>query len=173
MKIHNIGLTRSLWAVVAFLVTNVFSIITWIYFYVLNRVQVVRPYRGDSRPNLIFVCNHQAPLDSFLVGLVAFFPRTLVQPRLHPWNFAAAQHFFRNRVIAWLSHHLRCIAVGSCGDARALRTMCRVLPSGVTVLFPEGRRSPNGIVGRGQHVSSRSQSKVSSQRCRIMRRDLA
>jgi 1-acyl-sn-glycerol-3-phosphate acyltransferase len=149
MSICKIGHPRKWRALTAFLVTNVCAVIVWVYFFVLNRVQVVRPYHGDYRPNLIFVCNHQAPLDSFLVGLAAFFPRALFHSRLHPWNFAASQHFFHNRAITWLSSHLRCIAVTGGGDAGALRTMCRVLPSGVTVLFPEGRRSPNGIIGPG------------------------
>ena len=149
MSIHEIARQRKWRALTAFLVTNVCAVIAWVYFFVLNRVQIVRPYRGGYRPNLIFVCNHQAPLDSFLVGLAAFFPHLLFHSRLHPWNFAASEHFFRNRAITWLSNHLRCIAVRSGGDAGALRAMCRVLPSGVTVLFPEGRRSPSGIIGRG------------------------
>ena len=137
---------RSLWwTITAFVVTNVCAVIAWVYLFVLNRVRIVRPYRGDDLPNLMFVSNHQSPVDSFLIALAAFFPRALINPRLHPWNFAASEHFFSNPVIAWLSNHLRCIAVRTGGDAGALRTMCRVLPKGVTVLFPEGQRSPDGI----------------------------
>ncbi|HEX9754137.1 MAG TPA: lysophospholipid acyltransferase family protein, partial [Gemmatimonadales bacterium] len=137
-------------AVTTFIVTNVCALIAWLYFFVLNRAEIVRPYRGTDRPNLILVSNHQSPLDTCLIALAAFFPRLLLRPRLHPWSIAAAEYWFSNGIIAWLARHLRCLpARAGIRDASAVRRLCRVLPNGMTIFFPEGRRSPDGIVARG------------------------
>lgn len=139
------------WKMVAFLVTNICFILTWIYFFVLNRTRVVLPYRGGVQPNLMLVSNHQSPIDNFFIALAAFFPRLLVRPHLHPWNAAAAEYWFQNPLISWLADHTRCIPVrrGQRNEG-ALRKMCRVLPQGTMVFFPEGRRSLDGVVGPGR-----------------------
>ena len=153
------------WNITAFLVTNLCACVAWFYFFVLNRTTIVRRYRGSDAANLMFVANHQSPLDPFLVALAAFFPRTLWRPRLHPWCLAAAEYWFRTRPLRWLADHLRCIPVSrSRQDVLALRDLLRVLPGGLTVLFPEGRRSPDGLVREGfpgaGHVARQTRARI-------------
>jgi len=131
-------------------VSDACAVLAWIYFFGLNRVRIVRPYRGGPERNLMFVSNHQSPLDSSLIALAAFFPRLLVASHLHPWNAAAAEYWFARPPVAWLARQLRCIPVRTRGgDAGALRIMCRVLPESTMIFFPEGRRSPDGVIGCG------------------------
>ena len=138
-------------ALSSFVTTSTCGFIAWVYFFVLNRTEILRPYRGSDSPNLIFVSNHQSPLDSFLITLAAFFPRALFRRRLHPWHVAASEYWFSNRVVTWFARRLRCIpARARAGDAGAVRTLCRVLPQGIAVFFPEGRRSKDGTVHRGR-----------------------
>lgn len=135
------------WKVTAYIVTNACSLVAWVYFFVLNRTTIVRSYGGDRNPNMMFVSNHQSPIDPFLIVLAAHFPHTLWRPALHPWCLVAAEYWFRTRAVAWLARHLRCIPVhrGRKNDS-ALRRMCEELPHGTTIMFPEGRRSPDGTI---------------------------
>lgn len=129
----------------AWLVTDACSLLAWFYLFVLNRTTIVRPYSGERTGNLIFVSNHQSPLDSFFICLGAFFPHGLWRPALHPWNLAAAEYWFRGPARSWLARHLRCIPLDRTRpDGPAVRQMCEVLPQGIAVFFPEGRRSADG-----------------------------
>jgi 1-acyl-sn-glycerol-3-phosphate acyltransferase len=137
-------------ACAAWLVTDACALLAWFYLFVLNRTTIVRSYSGERAGNLMFVSNHQSPLDSFFIGLAAFFPQALWRPALHPWNLAAAEYWFSGPARAWLARHLRCISLDrSRSDGFAVRRMCEVLPQGVAVFFPEGRRS---IDGQLQHA---------------------
>jgi len=128
-----------------------FGLIAWMYFFVLNRTRIVRPYTGTDDPNLMFVANHQSPVDTVFIVLAAFFPRVFFHPRLHPWSVAASEYWFPNRVMAWLADRLRCLPVrAGQRDGVTVRTLCRVLPAGVTVFFPEGRRSKDGTIGEAR-----------------------
>jgi dehydrogenase/reductase SDR family protein 7B len=139
------------WTVTSYLAMLLFGLVAWVYFFVLNRTRIVRPYRGTDRPNLMFVANHQSPVDTVLIVLAAFFPRALLRRRLQPWSVAAADYWFRGRVRAWLADRLRCLpARAGLRDGGTVRTLCRVLPAGTTVFFPEGKRSPDGVIGPGQ-----------------------
>jgi dehydrogenase/reductase SDR family protein 7B len=136
------------WTVTSYLVTALFGFVAWVYFFVLNRTRIVRPYRGTDRPNLMFVANHQSPVDTALIVLAAFSPRALFRRRLQPWSVAAADYWFRGRVTAWLADRLRCLpARAGLRDGGTVRSLCRVLPTGTTVFFPEGKRSPDGVIG--------------------------
>src|SRR5207245_3246572 len=80
----------------------------------------------------------------------AFYPRSLVQPRLLPWNPAAAENFYRTPILAWLADNWKCIWVQpGRRDLHALHRMIQVLPRGVMTLFPEGTRTRDGSVGPG------------------------
>jgi len=139
------------WKVTAFIVANVCSLFAWVYFFVLNRTTIVRSYRGDRNPNMMFVSNHQSPIDPFLIALAAYFPHTLWRPALHPWSLVAAEYWFRTRAVAWLARHLRCIPVRrGRKNVSALRRMCEELPCGTAIMFPEGRRSSDGTILAGR-----------------------
>ena len=144
-------LFRLLWPVTSYLVTNLSVTVFWVFFFVLNRTTVTgRKHVGTER-NTLLLSNHQSMLDSFLVGLGAYYPRSLFQPRLLPWNPAAAENFYRTPILAWLADNWKCIWVQpGRRDLHALHRMIQVLPHGVMTLFPEGTRTRDGSVGRGQ-----------------------
>ena len=144
-------LFRLLWPLTSYLVTNLSVTVFWVFFFVLNRTTVTgRKHVGTER-NTLLLSNHQSMLDSFLVGLGAYYPRSLFQPRLLPWNPAAAENFYRTPILAWLADNWKCIWVQpGRRDLHALHRMIQVLPRGVMTLFPEGTRTRDGSVGRGQ-----------------------
>jgi 1-acyl-sn-glycerol-3-phosphate acyltransferase len=144
-------LFRLLWPVTSYLLTNLTVTLFWMFFFVLNRTRVVgREHVGVER-NTLLLSNHQSMLDSFLVGLAAFYPRSLLRPYLLPWNPAAAENFYRTPILAWLADNWKCIWVQpGRHDLHALHRMIQVLPRGVMTLFPEGSRTRDGSVGAGQ-----------------------
>ncbi len=144
-------LFQLLWPVTSYLVTNVTVTVLWVLFFVLNRTTVTGRNNVGAERNTLLLSNHQSMLDSFLVGLGAFYPQSWLRPHLLPWNPAAAENFYRTRVLAWLADNWKCIWVREGRrDLHALHRMIQVLPLGVMTLFPEGTRSRDGSVGPGQ-----------------------
>lgn len=142
------GLFRRLWPVTSYVVTNVTVTFFWALFFVLNRTVVVGRRNVGSTRNTLLLSNHQSMLDSFLVGLAAFYPRSWLEPHLIPWNPAAAENFYKNPILAWLADNWKCIWVREGRrDLHALHRMMQVLPRGTMTLFPEGTRSRDGAVG--------------------------
>lgn len=144
-------LFQLLWPFTSYLVTNLTVTAFWVFFFVLNRTRVSgRHHVGDGR-NTLLLSNHQSMLDSFLVGLAAYYPRSWLKPHLIPWNPAAAENFYKNPVLAWLADNWKCIWVRQGRhDLHALHRMMQVLPRGTMTLFPEGTRSRDGCVGSGR-----------------------
>jgi 1-acyl-sn-glycerol-3-phosphate acyltransferase len=144
-------LFRLLWPVTSYLLTNLTVTLFWMFFFVLNRTRVVGREHVGAERNTLLLSNHQSMLDSFLVGLAAFYPRSLLRPYLLPWNPAAAENFYRTPILAWLADNWKCIWVQpGRHDLHALHRMIQVLPRGVMTLFPEGSRTRDGSVGAGQ-----------------------
>jgi len=140
-----------MWPVTSYLVTIVSVTVLWIFFFVLNRTVVQgRMHVGDAR-NTLLLANHQSMIDSFLIGLAAWYPRAILKPYLLPWSPAAVENFFRGWLLGWLSYNWRCIPVREGRrDPRALRRLSEVLPRGVVILYPEGTRTRDGSVGPGK-----------------------
>jgi len=144
-------LFQSLWPVTSYLVTNITVTFFWVLFFVLNRTTVVGRKNVGRARNTLLLSNHQSMLDSFLVGLGAFYPQSWWRPHLIPWNPAAAENFYRTPILAWLADNWKCIWVREGRrDLHALHRMIEVLPGGVMTLFPEGTRTRDGSVGPGQ-----------------------
>ena len=144
-------LFQLLWPVTSYLVTNVSVTAFWVFFFVLNRTRVIgRQHVGDAK-NTLLLSNHQSMLDSFLVGLAAYYPKSWLRPHVIPWNPAAAENFYKNPILAWLADNWKCIWVREGRrDLHALHQMMQVLPRGTMTLFPEGTRSRDGAVGSGR-----------------------
>jgi 1-acyl-sn-glycerol-3-phosphate acyltransferase len=144
-------LAKRIRAVTSYLITNLTVTLFWIFFFVLNRTTVLgREHVGKSR-NTLLLSHHQSMIDSFLVGLSAFYPESWIKPHLQPWNPAAVENFYKNPVMAWLSDSWKCIPVREGRqDMAALKRMIRVLPHGVMTLFPQGTRSRDGRVRTGR-----------------------
>lgn len=140
-----------LWPVTSYLVTNVTVTLFWLVFFVFNRTMVIGRRNVGEQRNTLLLSNHQSMLDSFLVGLAAFYPRSWLKPHLIPWNPAAAENFYKNPLLAWLADNWKCIWVREGRrDLHALHHMIQVLPRGVMTLFPEGTRSRDGAVAPGR-----------------------
>jgi 1-acyl-sn-glycerol-3-phosphate acyltransferase len=137
--------------VTSYLLTNLTVTLFWMFFFVLNRTRVVGRGHVGAERNTLLLSNHHSMLDSFLVGLAAFYPRSLLRPYLLPWNPAAAENFYRTPILAWLADNWKCIWVQpGRHDLHALHRMIQELPRGVMTLFPEGSRTRDGSVGAGQ-----------------------
>lgn len=144
-------LSRLIWPVTSYLVTNITVTLFWFLFFVLNRTTVIGKRSVGEERNTLLLSNHQSMIDSFLVGLAAFYPKSWLRPHLLPWNPAAVENFFKNPLLAWLAYNWKCIPVRQGRrDFQALHRMIDALPHGVMTLFPEGTRSRDGSVGGGQ-----------------------
>lgn len=144
-------LFRALWPLTSYLVTNVTVTTVASLFFVLNRTTVIGRSNVRHKRNTLLVSNHQSMIDSYLVGLGAFFPHAWWRPYLLPWNPAAVENFYKNPVLSWFSDQWRCIPVRpGRRDLHALRRMIEALPRGVMTLFPEGTRTRSGDVQQGR-----------------------
>lgn len=139
-----------LWTVVSYVVTNVTAGILWVFFFVLNRTTVIgrEHTRRPSFSNTLLVGNHQTMIDSWAIGVTAFYPRSWLWPHLLPWNPAAYENFFQPWWLGVLSSLWKAIPVREGRrDLVALKRMMEVMPRGTMTLFPEGTRSRTGEVG--------------------------
>jgi 1-acyl-sn-glycerol-3-phosphate acyltransferase len=142
---------RHLWPITSYVVTTVTATVLWVFFFVINRTVVRgREHVGDQR-NTLLLANHQSMIDSFLIGLAAYFPKAIIKPHLLPWNPAAVENFFRGWLLGWLAYNWRCIPVREGRrDPRAIRRLVEVLKRGVVILYPEGTRTRDGSVRTGR-----------------------
>lgn len=139
------------WPFTRWLVTNLTAFLGVILFYVLNRTVVVGRDGVPEGRNILLLSNHQSMIDSWLLGICAYYPQSWWKPYLLPWNPAAEENFFDNPVLAWFSDQWKCIPVREGRrDYRALFRMTRALEDGVMILFPEGTRTRDGRIGRGR-----------------------
>lgn len=138
-----------LWTVVSYVFTNISAGLLWIFFRVFNRTTVIgREHTRVIPSNTLLVSNHQSMIDSFLIGVLAFYPRSWLWPHLLPWNPAAYENFFRPWWLGILANLWKCIPVREGRrDLVALKRMMEVMPRGVMTLFPEGTRTRTGEVG--------------------------
>ncbi len=144
-------LAKLLWPVTSYFITNITVGIFWIFFFILNRTTVIGKKNVGNELNTLLLANHQTLIDSLLIGLVAYYPKSWIKPRLLPWNPAAVENFYRTPILRWLAYNLRCIPVQEGRrDAKALRDMTERLPSGVMILFPSGTRARKGGVTDGR-----------------------
>lgn len=139
------------WPLASYLWTNLTAIVGFVLFFVLNRTTVVGRDRVPEDPNTLLLSNHQSMIDSWLVGIAAYYPQSWWKPHLVPWNPAAEENFFDSRLLALLSDLWRAIPIKEGRrDIKALYRMTRALRDGVMILFPEGTRSRDGSIGDGR-----------------------
>ncbi len=144
-------LANIIWHAISYLVTNFTVAVVWVFLHLLQRTTVIGRENVGDEPNTVLLSNHQSMIDSFPVGIEAYFPKSIIKPYLIPWNPAASENFFKHPILAWLSSHYRCIPVRpGRRDLKALHRMIHVLPSGTMTLFPEGTRSRTGEVRDGR-----------------------
>ncbi|MCG8468730.1 MAG: 1-acyl-sn-glycerol-3-phosphate acyltransferase [Gemmatimonadetes bacterium] len=145
-------LTNLLWPVTGWLMTNLIAApLVILFFGVLNRTCVYGRSRIPLEKNTLLISNHQSMIDSFPIGYAAFFPQNALRPSLQPWNPAAQENFFKNKLMAWVFQQFKCIPVRpGRRDVKAINRSVRALRDGTMILFPEGTRSRDGTIGSGR-----------------------
>jgi len=148
---HRGRLFRLLWPVTQYIVTNLSVTLGYIYFRFLNHTTVIGKGNVPRRPNTLLLSNHQTMIDSFLVGLCAYYPATIIRPDLMPWNPAAEENFYRNAILTWLADNWKCIPIKKGRkDLRVIFKMAEALKTSPLTFFPEGTRSRIGKIGKGR-----------------------
>jgi len=139
------------WSVASYLLVNLLLLPMILLFRVFNRTTVIGRENVPRETNTLLLSNHQTMIDSFLVGLTAYYPHHLARPYLIPWHPAAEENFFKNRLVAWFFDLLKCIPVRpGRRDLKAVYRSMRALKTGTMILFPEGTRTRDGSVGKGR-----------------------
>lgn len=144
-------LFRFFWPLTHYLVTNLFVSIGFLYFRVLNQTIVLGKENLPRKPGTLLLSNHQSMIDSFLVGMCAYYPISLIRPSLIPWNPAAEENFYRTPLLSWLADHWKCIPVKrGRKDLSVVYKMKEALVCSPLTLFPEGTRTRSTEIGKGR-----------------------
>jgi len=148
---HRSLLSRLLWPVTHYFITSLSVTLSYIYFRLLNNTTVIGKRNVPRRPNTLLLSNHQTMIDSFLVGLCAYYPILLIRPSLMPWNPAAEENFYKNTILAWFADNWKCIPIKKGRkDLKAIFEVAEGLRTSPVTFFPEGTRSRTGKIGRGR-----------------------
>jgi 1-acyl-sn-glycerol-3-phosphate acyltransferase len=148
---HRGRLFHLVWPAASYLFTNLTAAVGVLLFFVLNRTSVIGRERLPQGRNTLLLSNHQSMIDSWLVGISAYYPQSFWRPWLIPWNPAARENFFKNPILALFSDLWKAIPIREGRrDYKALYRMLRALREGVMLLFPEGTRTRDGSIGRGR-----------------------
>lgn len=148
---HRGRLFHLVWPAASYLFTNLTAAVGVILFFVFNRTTVIGRERLPQGRNTLLLSNHQSMIDSWLVGISAYYPQSFWRPWLIPWNPAARENFFKNPLLALFSDLWKAIPIREGRrDFKALYRMLRALREGVMVLFPEGTRTRDGSIGAGR-----------------------
>ncbi|MFN7170305.1 MAG: lysophospholipid acyltransferase family protein, partial [Candidatus Omnitrophota bacterium] len=120
-----------------------YSLIWWICYFLFKILFRYRIYGKKNLPqdeSYIIASNHLSFLDPIALGL-------LTRKKI---NFLAREDLFNNRVFALLIGNLGAIPLKrEKQDIRALRQGIKILQKNkILVVFPEGRRSLNGELGK-------------------------
>jgi 1-acyl-sn-glycerol-3-phosphate acyltransferase len=141
--------SHAIWKVSHYLVTNLTVTIGFFFFHVFSRTTVIGRKNVPKRSKTLLLSNHLSMIDSFLVGLCAFYPESIFLPSLLPWNPAAEENFYRDRFISWFSDNWKCIPIKEGRkDLSSLNKMEAGLQTSPLLLFPEGTRSRDGSIGQ-------------------------
>lgn len=142
---------KLLWPLTHYLVTHGTVILGILLFRFMNRTTFIGGENVPRRPNTLLLSNHQTLIDSFLVGIGPYFPRSLIRPFLIPWNPAAEENYYRTWFLAWLADNWKCIPIKKGRkDIGSLRRMAQGLKTSPLILFPEGTRSRDGSIGKAR-----------------------
>ncbi|MFQ5688698.1 MAG: lysophospholipid acyltransferase family protein [Gemmatimonadota bacterium] len=149
--VHRGRLFNAMWPFTRYLFTNLTVAAAFVLFFILNRTRVIGRAGLCRRKNTLLLSNHQSMIDSFVVGMCAYYPYSWLKPYLIPWNPAAEENFYRTWWLAWLADQWKCIPIREGRrDRKALYRMMHALREGTMILFPEGTRSRDGRVGPGR-----------------------
>lgn len=142
---------RAVWSGASLVFTNLCAALGVVLFFVLNRTTVEGREHVPHERNTLLLSNHQTMIDSWLVGIGAFYPQSWWKPWLIPWNPAAEENFFDTPLMALFSSLWKALPIKEGRrDIKAVYRMLRALEEGTMTLFPEGTRSRDGSIGKGR-----------------------
>jgi 1-acyl-sn-glycerol-3-phosphate acyltransferase len=114
----------------------------WPWFLFYMRLEIKGKENVPKNEGFILVSNHVSNLDPIALGLAC--PGNL--------NFMAKEELFSNPFFGWILRKVNCFPLRRKGaDLAAIReAMRRVNRGGGLLIFPEGTRSSDGKLGKGQ-----------------------
>ncbi len=140
-----------IWPVSHHIITSLAAVFGFLIFKVFNRTVVIGREHVPHKPNTLIISNHQSMIDSFLVGMLAFFPKAFIKSSLIPWNPAAEENFFSPPLLGWFSDNWKCIPIKKGRrDSTAIYKMSKALKESPMTLFPEGTRTRDGSIGKAR-----------------------
>lgn len=136
--------------VLSHFVIHVTTLVTSIFFFLLNRTRVHGWLNFRRGPGTILLANHRTMIDSYLIATPAAYPWCILRPSVLLYHPAAVENFFGTIFLSVLSRMWRCIPVRmGRRDPKAMRVIGQVLPTSSVLVFPEGTRSRTGTIGAG------------------------
>lgn len=127
-------------------ICGAFLIVTLV-FRIVNRLTIRGQRIPVGRGPLLVLTNHQSMIDSFLLGTVLFYPRTLWFWRDPPFHLADGKNYGKHPFLGIFFDALRAIPVDRTQqDPTAVKAGVRALRNGhVLCVFPEGGRAQPGV----------------------------
>ena len=112
-----------------------------IFFHIKYKINIINPQNiPDMKGGYIIACNHQKYADPPMLSAVI----------RGKFSFMAKEELFRNPFFAWLIR--RCgafpVARGAGDDAPIRMSVEAIEKNRILIIFPEGTRSKNGVIGR-------------------------
>lgn len=120
-----------------------FRVVNWTKIIGKDKFQSARKKRNNGeRRNVVIVSNHRTMFDSFIIGIIAYFPEMVFWPSVAPYHFAAQENFFKYSFVKIILNCLNALPVKpGRKDPEIMKTVLRLLPKTNIHIFPGGRRS--------------------------------
>jgi 1-acyl-sn-glycerol-3-phosphate acyltransferase len=105
-----------------------------------------------DRRNVIIVSNHRTMFDSFVIGIIAYFPELLFWPSVAPYHLAASENYFTGWLAKLILSCLKALPVAKGRkDVKIMHDVMRLLPKANVHIFPSGRRSFEPLGSEAEH----------------------
>jgi 1-acyl-sn-glycerol-3-phosphate acyltransferase len=143
------------------IISAIFLFFAWFYgfwiFKIVNSVKVIGKENIPRTSNVLYVCNHQTLIDSFLIGIsVSRITDVFFNNKLIPYNTPDKENFFGQRLFTWVFKYLKNSPIRrpKNKEMTELREMKKdlmacgeKLKKDTVVMFFEGGRSRDGSIG--------------------------
>lgn len=92
--------------IIVYLAANAIALFFWVYFRLFYIIKIYGWQRLRWQRNTIVYTNHQSMIDSFLIGPLLLWPKTLLRPSLIPVHLPAKENFFEPRIFSRFFRYL-------------------------------------------------------------------